>query len=251
MSVNLVMEKAALAAPAAAPVTIALEESTTRLFERYSAGLLRAHGLDRIDGDALVAAQPVPDASGVKPDDVSGAPRIAVWRQAYRDMGLKSSDYRASIEQLVRRQLQGGLPKTGLWSVDLYNIVSVRHLAPFGGYDLDTLPERRIAIRAIDPARDHFTPLAQGKKGFALTPSIVAYASGDEILCWAINHRDAAPTVLRAATSDALFVSEAVDEQGRAASRDALEELRAVLAAAGAQCSPVAFVDRRNPEATM
>jgi DNA/RNA-binding domain of Phe-tRNA-synthetase-like protein len=66
-------------------------------------------------------------------------PHIAPWREAYRAFGAKPKDHPSSIENLVRRVSKGHtLPHINT-VVDIYNTVSLRHLVPVGGEDLDTL----------------------------------------------------------------------------------------------------------------
>ena len=67
---------------------------------------------------------------------VNDHPQIAPWREAYRKFGAKPKDYPSSVENLVRRVAKGHhLPHINL-VVDLYNLVSLRHIVPVGGEDL-------------------------------------------------------------------------------------------------------------------
>jgi DNA/RNA-binding domain of Phe-tRNA-synthetase-like protein len=66
-------------------------------------------------------------------------PHIASWRAAFSAFGAKPSRYPCSAEALAARVLKGGeLPRVN-HAVDLYNAVSVRHLVPVGGEDLDRI----------------------------------------------------------------------------------------------------------------
>jgi DNA/RNA-binding domain of Phe-tRNA-synthetase-like protein len=165
-------------------------------------------------------------------------PRIAIWRNAYRAMGLKPSECRSSIEQLVRRHLRGDSIGLGIAAVDLYNQVSIAFLAPMGGYDLDRLSGEPLVLRPLQD-RDAFTPLGGNADRMPLMESVLGYCQGDRCLCYAINHRDAAATAIRDDTMRALFVSEAVDAAGATASRAALEALSSCILQAGGHCSPL------------
>lgn len=182
---------------------------------------------------------------GASTDTFATHPRIAPWRNAYRDMGLKPSEVRCSVEQLARRHIAGRPASTGVWTVDLYNAVSLSHLVPMGGYDADLLPEGPIELRLALP-QDRFEPI--GGKGTPATiqDNVVVYASGHETLCWAINHKDAAHTALSGASRRALFVSEAVDAQGAADSLQALGALARCLERIGARCSTVVPFSKRS-----
>src|SRR5687767_6954112 len=66
-------------------------------------------------------------------------PHIAAWRAAYGGFGAKPSKYPCSVEALLGRTVKGqDLPPINR-CVDLYNAVSLRHVLPIGGEDLDTL----------------------------------------------------------------------------------------------------------------
>ena len=88
----------------------------------------------------LAAAERHVRARGL--ERAADAPEIAAWRAAFSAFGAKPKQYPCSAEALAARVLKGGeLPRVNRL-VDLYNAVSVRHLVPVGGEDLDRLPAR-------------------------------------------------------------------------------------------------------------
>ena len=74
----------------------------------------------------------------------------------YRSFGTKPSDYRPSAEALVRRTLKTGKLPVINTAVDLYNIVSVKHIIPMGGFDADKV-EGDIYLR-VSEGMEIFTP---------------------------------------------------------------------------------------------
>ena len=77
----------------------------------------------------------------VDPEHVTEEPRINAWREAYRAFGAKPSEFRSSIEAMVRRVLRGDeLPSINAL-VDIGNVVSLRYLVPAGGHAIDHLTE--------------------------------------------------------------------------------------------------------------
>jgi DNA/RNA-binding domain of Phe-tRNA-synthetase-like protein len=77
-------------------------------------------------------------------------PRIAAWRRAFSEFGSKPSRYPCSAEALLARVLKGGeLPRINAL-VDTYNAVSLRHVIPVGGEDLDRLEGDLRLVRAED-----------------------------------------------------------------------------------------------------
>jgi DNA/RNA-binding domain of Phe-tRNA-synthetase-like protein len=75
-------------------------------------------------------------------------PHIAAWREVYTAFGSKPSRTRNSAEALAKRALsQAGLPRINLL-VDLYNAISVAHLIPVGGEDIDHVQGGMRLVRA-------------------------------------------------------------------------------------------------------
>jgi DNA/RNA-binding domain of Phe-tRNA-synthetase-like protein len=105
--------------------------------------------------------------------------RIKSWREAYRSFGAKPSEFRSSIEGMVRRVLRNEpLPSINAL-VDIGNIVSLRHLVPAGGHAIDVLTGD-IALR-----------LATGKEEFVAfgsevmehpVPGEIIFVEGNTVL---------------------------------------------------------------------
>ena len=180
----------------------------------------------------------------IDPSQITTHPGIATWRNAFRAMGLKASEQRSSVEQLVRRAAGGHNLETGIWTVDLYNAVSIKHLAPMGGYDAARLSQQPLLLRT-GAATDRFVPLGGDPAKMQWSPRTVCYAQGETILCWGLNHRDSKETALQQASDTAIFVSEAVDKDGEQRSMTALADLADRLRTLGAACS--AIVQFRHP----
>jgi DNA/RNA-binding domain of Phe-tRNA-synthetase-like protein len=174
----------------------------------------------------------LPADAGVDLATLAEHPRIAIWRAAYRAMGLKPSEYRSSVEQLVRRAARGESPRIGISAVDLYNSISVAHLVPLGGYDVDRMAANELLVRVAQPA-DRFEPLGGKQDEAVLAGTAIGYFQGPDCLCGAINWRDSAATAISGATRRALFVSEALDEEGAEASQAALHDLGVAIQAGG------------------
>ncbi|MGR8024658.1 MULTISPECIES: B3/4 domain-containing protein [unclassified Burkholderia] len=85
--------------------------------------------------DAAAALHTVVDADGLRDH-----PKIACWHDIYKRFNAKPRKYPCSVESLARRALRpDSTVPTINRLVDFYNALSLRHLVPIGGEDLDTL----------------------------------------------------------------------------------------------------------------
>jgi len=74
-------------------------------------------------------------------EGIASQPGIASWREAYRSLGIKPTEYRPSVEALLRRVIKGDpLPAINR-IVDLGNLLSIQNLVPIGGHAIDVLTE--------------------------------------------------------------------------------------------------------------
>ncbi len=89
-------------------------------------------------------------------------PHMAAWRDTYTAFGSKPSRTRNSAEALAKRALSpAGLPRINLL-VDLYNAISVAHLIPVGGEDIDRVQGGMRLVRAT--GREDFVTVADGEE---------------------------------------------------------------------------------------
>jgi DNA/RNA-binding domain of Phe-tRNA-synthetase-like protein len=178
-------------------------------------------GLERMKIEALSAAE----------EKLSSAPAtrhpfIASWREMYRSFGTKPGDYRPSAEALVRRALKtGGLPTINT-AVDAYNAVSVRHLIPMGGFDLDRVAGD-IRLR-FSPGGEEFTPLGSDKTELTYVGEVV-YADDERILTRRWNYRDCDETKITMGTGNAVLFADGPEGVPRSAVEEALLDLEMLL----------------------
>ncbi len=135
---------------------------------------------------------------------LSQVPGIAVWRQAYRQFGIKKTSYRCSVERLVKNALAGrALPEINPF-VDIYNAVSLAHVFPAGADDLARI-EGDLAFRYARRG-DSFVPLGRPDDGEdPPKDGEVVYADDGKVLCrrwnWYQDHR----SPVSGATGDAVL----------------------------------------------
>ena len=153
---------------------------TDDIFETFPdvrIGVVVARGITtlsrvRVDlSDVLVTAQETV-RTALAGTNVIDHPRIRCWREAYRSFGAKLKKYPSSIENLVRRTLKREPIRPILPLVDIYNAVSLEHLLPVGGEDLDSIEgdlrltrasESEPPVRLLGEAEERAGRGAQGR----------------------------------------------------------------------------------------
>lgn len=190
-------------------------------------------------------AQKLSEAQITK-ETLTGHPNIKGWREIYRTFGVKPSDYRSSVEALLRRVLSG----KDIWEingfVDAYNCASVISLFPMGGYDLSKI-EGDICLRF---AKDDepFTPLGAEKPIFTNKKQVV-YADEKQVICWLWNYKDASQTCIDHSTEYAIFFIDAAFQPKHWTLNQAVEYLSNTFLGMGATIYAMGVGDSYNPVA--
>lgn len=115
-------------------------------------------------------------------EQIAAHPNIAAWREAFRQMGVKPSEFRSSIEALGRRALrEQELPSINAL-VDIGNVLSLRHLAPAGGHAIDVLTGD-IALRPAT-GQEIFVPFGEGQEAAPEhpNPGEIVFVEGNTVL---------------------------------------------------------------------
>jgi DNA/RNA-binding domain of Phe-tRNA-synthetase-like protein len=150
-------------------------------------------------------------------------PHIASWRELYKSFGTKPGDYRPSAEALIRRTLKTSyLPRINN-AVDLYNVVSVKHVIPMGGFDLDNV-DGDIYLR-FSRGGESFIPLGPAEVEQTY-PGEVVYADDSRILTRRWNYRDADSTKITEDTKNLVMFLDASPEIPLIKVLEAIDELR-------------------------
>jgi DNA/RNA-binding domain of Phe-tRNA-synthetase-like protein len=164
--------------------------------------------------------------NGAAPSDVA---EIATWRAAFSAFGLKPSRYPCSVEALAKRVAKGdSLPAINAL-VDIYNVVSIDHLIPIGGEDIDC----GAGVATLRPAVSSDTFDLPGADGVpsAPEPGEVIWADDLGVTCRGWNWRQGLRTRLTEATQNAYFLLEALGEDTDLST--AVEDLLALLERTG------------------
>ncbi|MDI3418242.1 B3/B4 domain-containing protein [Streptomyces luteolus] len=170
-------------------------------------------------------------------------PHMAAWRAAYTAFGAKPSRTRNSAEALAKRALtDGGLPRINVL-VDVYNAISVAHLIPVGGEDLDRIRGGMRLVRA--QGDEEFVTTAAGEETVE-HPDAGEVVWRDEagVTCRRWNWRQGPRTRLTEDSTSALFLLESLAPMPLAD----LERAGAELAELLEKFSPGARVQLGAPE---
>ncbi|WP_418955661.1 B3/4 domain-containing protein [Streptomyces tritici] len=170
-------------------------------------------------------------------------PHIAAWRAAYTAFGAKPSRTRNSAEALARRALaDGGLPRINR-IVDAYNAISVAHLIPAGGEDLDRIKGDMRLVRATGD--EPFVTTAGGEEVVEHPDAgEIVWCDEEGVTCRRWNWRQGPRTRIDDSTVNAIFLLESLAPM----TMDALVAAGAELAEALEKLSPGARITVHSPE---
>lgn len=135
-------------------------------------------------------------------------PEIAAWREAFLAFGIKPRQARSSVEALLRR-VDTGLPRINRLT-DLYNAISITHLLPLGGENLNRYvgPPRLMTATG----RETFDTIADGESVTAHPePGEVVWVDDLGVTCRRWNWRQCVRTRLDDTTTNVLFILDALD----------------------------------------
>ena len=152
-------------------------------FPEYIRGVVLAVGVSNGDSSPeliqLLRDEEKSLQQRLKVEEITNYPKINSWREAFRSLGIKPSEYRSSIEAMSRRVLRGNeLPSINAL-VDIGNILSLRHLVPTGGHSLDGI-EADISLRPADGSEE-FVPFGSDEMEHP-DPDEFVFVEGNTVL---------------------------------------------------------------------
>lgn len=173
-------------------------------------------------------------------------PYIATWREAYRKFGAKPKDYPSSVENLTRRVLNGATIGHINNIVSIYNTISLRHILPVGGEDLDKIVGDVLLARA---GSDEPAALLLGEKEpRAPHAGEILYKDDVGAICRRWNWKEADRTKLTLETKNAFLVIEALPPVRRAVVETAIRELADLVKQYCGGTVSTALLDKENRE---
>ncbi len=205
-----------------------IDAAVLALCPDYRALLITADGLlpgpSDHASDRLLAAAEAGARRWLADVPATDHPHVAQWRDAFRAFGAKPQRTRPSVEALLRRA-GDGLPRVDRLT-DVYNAISVTHVLPVGGEDLDRY---RGAPRLVRAAGDE--PFDTTTDGGPVVehpdPGEVIWRDELGVTCRRWNWRQCTRTRLTGRTTRAIFILDAlgaVDDTELSAAGAALQD---------------------------
>lgn len=141
-------------------------------------------------------------------EDIKENKYISLWRDAMKKFPAEKG-MRSSVESFARRILNGNHINCINPIVDIYNSISIKHLLPFGGEDLDNIIGNMILTKA--KGSENFIPLGEEEnKPTKLGEVIYMDAEGAVVRGWL--WREADRTKITESVANALLYTELIDE---------------------------------------
>lgn len=223
------------------------------IFDEYPdliLGIVTAHNIDNLQDKAEItemlrqAEAALSGKFGSTP--VIEHPYIATWREAYRKFGAKPKDYPSSVENLTRRVLNGATIGHINNLVSLYNTISLRHILPVGGEDLDKIVGDVLLTRAGNDEPAVF--LLGEKEARAPRAGEIIYKDEVGAICRRWNWKEADRTKLTQETKNAFLVIETLPPVPRDTVEIAIRELADLVQQYCGGTVSTVFLDKDNRE---
>lgn len=178
-------------------------------FPGLNLGVVKASGIHNSgeNEDIQILLQEIQETirKSYQTETLSQESRIQAWRKAYSEFGAKPKKYKSSVENMYRMTLKGISLRSINPVVDLYNYISLKHMVPVGGDDLDKVDGDIKLLFALGD--EPFTPLNSEAIEMA-RPGEVIYRDDLEVLCRRWNWRECDKTKMTMDTQNVALVVE-------------------------------------------
>jgi DNA/RNA-binding domain of Phe-tRNA-synthetase-like protein len=204
------------------------------IFERFkglSIGVVIVKGADNSGSDGEILKSIREQEKRIRESydtwTLSAEPKIAAWRNAYSAFGGKPGKNKVSVESLYRTVLNGNLLRHINQLVDIYSLVSLKHMLPAGGEDLDKIEGDIILTFAV---ADEKPVLVLGdSEPRAPHEGEVIYKDGVSTICRRWNWREADRTKLTEGTNNCILVIEGLPPVTKEEIESATKELKELV----------------------
>ena len=183
------------------------------IFEKFpdlNIGVVIAKGINNSEGSDEIIKSIRAEESEIRKNfdsqTLSQNPKIDCWRKAYSLFGAKPKENLSSVENLYKLVLKGAEVRQINMLVDLYNLISLKHMVPLGGEDLDKV-HGNIKL-TIAGANEPAVLLLGDKDPRQPHEGEVIYKDDISAICRRFNWREADRTKLTRETKNVILVAE-------------------------------------------
>ena len=210
-----------------------IEEDVFRMFPTFCRGIVMAAGIDNSRLSPELEALLREQEQKMRQDpamDLATHPRLLAWKEAYRQFGSNPNKYTPSIVYLAK-QVKSGKPVRSISpAVDAFNIISIKHVIPCGGDDMDSV-EGDVTLGCA-MSDETFAPIFKADEIEHPDPGEVIYVNRrtKRVLCRRWNWRNADFSKLAPETKNvAINVDGMIPAIGREEIEEAAEGLKQLL----------------------
>jgi len=200
-----------------------------KIFEKYPSlniGIVIAKGIDDTDESLAALSMLNEQSDSIKSkynlETLNNEPKIAAWREAYSAFGAKPKKYTCSVENLYRMILEGVHLRHINKIVDIYNYISLKHMVPVGGDDIDTV-DGDITLR-FATGEESFIRLNSDEVDHPHEGEVV-YVDDKEVLCRRWNWRECDKSKMTEQTKNVTLVVEGLSPVTKEKVQTIVEEL--------------------------
>jgi DNA/RNA-binding domain of Phe-tRNA-synthetase-like protein len=229
-----------------------IEEDVFKIFPMFCRGIVMAAGIDNSRPSPELEALLREEEEKMRGDpgmDLAAHPRLLAWKEAYRQFGSNPNKFTPSIVFLAK-QVKAGKPVRSISpAVDAFNIISIRHVIPCGGDDMDSVEGDVTLGRAVSD--ETFAPIFKPEEVEHPEPGEIIYVNRRtrRVLCRRWNWRNADFSKLAPETKNvAINVDGMIPAIGREEIEEAAEGLKQLLLRfCGGEIS-IRYLDAQNRE---
>ncbi len=229
-----------------------IEESVFQMFPQFCRGIVTASGIDNSRSSPELEALLREQEEKMRQDatiDLATHPRLQVWKEAYRQFGSNPNKFTPSIVFLAKQVKSGKQVRSISPAVDIFNIISLKHIIPCGGDDMDSVDGDVTLGRAVSD--ETFAPIFKPEEIEHPDPGEVIYVNRltKRVLCRRWNWRNADFSKLAPETRNlGINVDGMMPSISRGEIEEAAEELKELLLRYCGGEIAVHYLDAQNPE---
>jgi DNA/RNA-binding domain of Phe-tRNA-synthetase-like protein len=176
--------------------------------------------------EAFLSSAEASAKSDLATTSLNDTPQVVAWREAYKAFGAKPKKTKNSLEALLGR-VDAGMPRINRLT-DIYNAISIKHQIPLGGEDLDKYKGAPFLIRA--KGDEKFITKSGGEEVTDHPkPGEVVWRDDTGVTCRLWNWRQCSRTALSDATTNVLFIMDALEPMDDEKLNAAADELSSEL----------------------